>query len=837
MNPRTLPVYDQRERILSALVDHQVIVVESPTGSGKTTQIPLILHEAGYTERGVVGVTQPRRIAAVSVCEYIAGQTETAVSELAGYKMRFDDATSPQTRLKIMTDGILLQELKHDELLSQYSVIMVDEAHERSLNIDFILGLLKRVLAERPDFRVIVSSATIKAETFSDYFNDCPVVRIESPMYPVAIHYEPPADSNSPEELVYRIVDIVERTVDDAEAHERADGAEQPGGDILVFLSGEKIIKDCIASLSKCRVAKKLHLLPLYGRLSREEQDRVFPPPPPGKTKVVVSTNIAETSVTIDGISTVIDSGLAKLNHYNPRTYTSSLIEQPISRASADQRRGRAGRTRPGTCYRLYSEESYESREPFTTEEIYRTDLSEVVLRMAELGIHDFEHFDFISPPSRRGIAGAIETLELLSALDSRDRHLTETGERMARFPLSPRHSRIIVEAMQEYPDVIDEAVTAAAFLTSQTPFIMPEGEEADARRAHHAFRDSRGDFVSYLKLLEAYRNANRKEKFCNRYYLEPRAMAEIRNVADQLAEIVTEFGVPVGHGGSKTDFLCAVATGLIQFVCVRSGRTQYRSMTADHIQIHPGSGMFRETPRYIVAGEIVRTSRTFARSVSPLERSWLKRVSPELMHRLDEHDPKGGKKGREPSAEKKRDTTWQITVRGTTFQLKPHKGKKKSVICPWDDVVAVAGDRQVSIPENQANLRATVLFRGQELLAGERFGTILNLAPYIQLPDDIVEQWPRKRTFQAELHGEEILESLQFVLKFSKLKKSGRSLGVIALKTGEPGVYYFKPMRRYSQAVEESLASLEFLIDEVDDSEGHAGSTYRLLSDIYEIL
>ena len=835
MNPRSLPVYDQRERILSALVDHQVIVVESPTGSGKTTQIPLILHEAGYSERGIVGVTQPRRIAAVSVCEYIARQTGTAISELAGYKMRFDDATSPQTRLKIMTDGILLQELKHDELLSQYSVIMVDEAHERSLNIDFILGLLKRVLTERPDFRVIVSSATIKAETFSEYFNECPVVRIDSPMYPVKIHYEPPAGDNSPEELVYRIVDIVERTVDDAQACEQPPESDGGGGDILIFLSGEKIIKDCIAALSKSHVAKKLHLLPLYGRLSREEQDRVFPEAPPGKTKVVVSTNIAETSVTIDGISTVIDSGLAKLNHYNPRTYTSSLIEQPISRASADQRRGRAGRTRPGTCFRLYTEESYETREPFTTEEIYRTDLSEVVLRMAELGIRDFEHFDFISPPSRRGIAAAIETLELLSALDSDHRRLTETGERMARFPLSPRHSRIIVEAMQEYPDVIEETVTAAAFLTSQTPYILPEGEEADARRAHHAFNDQRGDFVSYLRLLESYRRANRKERFCTRYYLEPRAMAEIRNVADQLAEIVTDFGVPVGYGGSKTDFLCAVATGLIQFVCVRSGRTQYRSLTADHIQIHPGSGMFRETPRYIVAGEIVRTSRTFARSVSPLERSWLKRISPELMQRLDEHDQKGGKKGRD--GDRKRDTTWQITVRGTTFQLKPHKGKKKTVVCPWEDVVAVAGDRQVSIPDTEANLRASVLFRGQELLGGERFGTILNLAPYIQLPEDIIEHWPRKRTFQAALHGEEILDALRVVLKFSRLKKSGRSLGVIALRTGEPGVYYFKPMRRYSQAVEESLASLEFLIDEVDDSEGRAGSTYRLLSDIYEVL
>ncbi|MFW5994921.1 MAG: helicase-related protein, partial [Spirochaetia bacterium] len=691
MNPRSLPVYDQRQRILSALTDHQVIVVESPTGSGKTTQIPLILHEAGYSSRGVVGVTQPRRIAAVSVCEYISSQTGTTPGDLAGYKMRFDDQTSPATRLKIMTDGILLQELKNDQLLSQYSVIMVDEAHERSLNIDFILGLLKRVLAERPEFRVIVSSATIKAETFSEYFDNSPVVRIESPMYPVDIRYEPPASDSSPEELIYRIVDVVERTIDEAdevdsevdeveseldevdkevdEVDKELDEVEseldevdpeggrvsqqktapgrkhQPAGDILIFLSGEKLIKDTIAALARSRVHKRLYLLPLYGRLSREEQDRVFPPAPPGKVKVVVATNIAETSITIDGITTVVDSGLAKLNHYNPKTYTSSLIEGPISKASADQRRGRAGRTQPGVCYRLYSQESYERREPFTTEEIYRTDLSEVVLRMAELGIQDFEHFDFISPPSRRGIEGAIETLELLSALGS-DRTLTEIGERMARFPLSPRHSRIIVEAMEHYPDVIDEAVIAAAFLTSQTPFILPEGEETEARRAHHAFRDPRGDFVSYLKLLDAFRRTNKAEKFCRRYYLEPRAMLEIRNVADQLAEIVTEFGVPIGSGGPKADYLCAVATGLIQFVCIRSGRTQYRSMTADQIQIHPGSVMFRETPRYIVAGEIVRTSRTFARSVSPLERPWLKRISPSLAHRLEDQASAPGKRG-----------------------------------------------------------------------------------------------------------------------------------------------------------------------------------------------
>jgi len=428
-----LPVYKHKDLILAALESHQAIVVESPTGSGKTTQLPVILQQAGYAKNGIIGVTQPRRIAALSVSEFIARQLECSLGSIVGYKMRFEDKTTPETQIKIMTDGILLQEMKLDPWLSKYNCLVVDEAHERSLNIDFILGLLKRVLEARPEFKVIVSSATINARVFSEYFGECPVVNIDAQTYPVTLIYDPPAAENTTgsqmaaEALLLKISSIVERFI--GEKHRKGGGLAAEG-DILIFLPGEKMIKDCMSNLALTPAGKYLHLLPLYGRLAKEEQERVFDPAPPGKTKTVISTNIAETSLTIDGITVVMDSGLSKLNHYNPHTFTSSLVESPISRASANQRKGRAGRTREGTCYRLYSRRDFENRPLFTTEEIYRTDLSEVVLRMADLGITSFEEFDFISAPNREGLIAAIETLNLLDALEN-DHTLSKIGKLM----------------------------------------------------------------------------------------------------------------------------------------------------------------------------------------------------------------------------------------------------------------------------------------------------------------------------------------------------------------------------------------------------------------------
>ena len=688
---KALPVYEQKQIILDALKENQVIVVQSPTGSGKTTQIPVILHEAGFSQNGIIAVTQPRRIAALSVSEFISKQLGTKYPGLVGYKMRFEDKTDATTRIKIMTDGILLQEMKLDPLLSKYSVIMVDEAHERSLNIDFVLGLLKRILKERKDFKVIVSSATMNAEAFSEYFENCPIVNIETITYPVTIVYDPPKISattiteQGSECLIEKICSTVERVLNNGE-----------DGGILIFLPGEKIIKDCLFKLDHSKFARKIYTLPLYGRLAKEEQERVFDPAPFGKKKVIISTNIAETSVTISDITTVIDSGLSKLNYYNPRTFTSSLVETAISKASSNQRKGRAGRTQAGTCYRLYSRKDFDTRPLYTTEEIFRTDLSEVVLQMAELGIKDFMDFDFIAPPGKEGIIGAVDTLNMLGALN-KDNSLSSIGKLMVQFPLEPRISRIIVESIIRYPNVLEEAIIASSFLSTNSPFLLPQGEEMEARKAHHAFRDMQGDFVSYLNIFSAYKNSTNKERFCKKNYLDERVMSEIDNINEQLKEIVSDMNIPILNGGSRGNYLCCIASGMIQFVCIRTGKEKYKTLTTDRISIHPGSVMFKQDPLYFVAGEIVRTSRMYAMSVSPLTKPLLNQISEDLlkclenskkenkntleklMNDYEKHIEISNKRKSNLQNENQNETSQNIfSISGETFEVKTEKGSFK---------------------------------------------------------------------------------------------------------------------------------------------------------------
>lgn len=815
MDPLQLPVYQQKQRVLNALDDHQVIVVESPTGSGKTTQIPQILLEAGYGQNKVIGVTQPRRIAAVSVSGFIARQQGTSIPDIIGYKMRFEDQTDQRTRIKIMTDGILLQEIKADYSLSRYSVIMVDEAHERSLNIDFILGLLKRVLEERPEFKIVVSSATINAEIFSEYFDRCPIVNIETPMYPVQILYEPPKPGSGPEAGIEKIAQIV--------------GNIEPRGDILIFLPGEGAIKNCIAQIQTLPIRKTLEVLPLYARLSSEEQERVFVEYP-GKRKVIVATNIAETSVTIDGIMTVIDSGLAKINFYNQRNYTSSLIEVPISRASANQRKGRAGRTRPGVCYRLYSRKDYELRALFTTEEILRTDLSEVVLRMAELGIKNFEGFDFLSPPNREGILSAIDTLRLLDALDEH-REVTPIGRRMLDFPILPRLARAIVEGIDNYPNVLEEILIGVTFLSTRNPFFLPPGEELEARKAHHTFRDPMGDFISYLKLFRAFRRSKNQENFCRRFYVDLRTMNEIVNIKIQLEEILAGLDIPVGSGGEAADYLCAIARGLIQFVCVRSGRGGYKTVTAGRIQIHPGSVMFRENPHYIVAGEIVRTSRTWAHSVSPLRRAWLQRISPLLAQQLIGYDVgKTGKTG----PPKKRDFTNYVKIGGELFEVRVEKGKKKTVTLPWGKIRPLVTSGDITLLPHYQKLRGKVTFEGHDLFSGMRLSTILKLIPRIDPKAGILERAPEgSYTVPEDYHR--LVETLQDLLKLCRLKNKKKRLGFLALHTDGRGAYWFRGTRNYLTALNESLYSLETLADVREESRRGSEEINRLYRELSE--
>jgi ATP-dependent helicase HrpA len=823
MDPYSLPVYQQREKILAALASNQVIVVESPTGSGKTTQIPLILHEAGYTAKGIVGVTQPRRIAAVSVSEFIARQIHVEIPHTVGYTMRFEDRTDEDTVIKIMTDGILLQELKGDRFLSRYSVLMVDEAHERSLNIDFILGMLKSILAARPEFRVIVSSATINVEVFSEYFDGCPIVSIDAPMFPVDVRYSPPEIEGDNESLHLRIRDIVAEVM-----------RKKEPGDILIFLPGELAIKDSLGMLAELDTDKQLALLPLYARLAHEDQGKVFDEFP-GKRKVIVSTNIAETSVTIDGVVHVIDSGLGKVNFYSPKTFTESLIEVPVSKASCNQRRGRAGRTAPGVCHRLYTKKDYDGRPMYTMEEILRTDLSEVVLRMAELGIRDFESFDFLSPPGQEGIRAAVETLQLLDALDD-DRILTETGKMMCLFPILPKHARMIVEAIRAYPSVIAEVIVAATFLSVNSPFLLPAGEELEARRAHHTFRDPLGDFVSYQRIYEAFNKSGNRARFCDSHYLDLRTMNEILNITGQLEEIVGKLGVPIGSGGPWDDYLCAVSRGLIQFVCERTGKGIYRSLTADRIQIHPGSLMFRENPPYIVAGEIVRTSRMYARSVSPLRKQLLADISP-ILQRAFIH---GEAVAAAPEKEKARDFTNQIKIGSVVFPVKVIKGGRKMVSMEWEKLRAVLQEINPASLPSFKNMRGTILWDGREIFSAMKLGTVLSLAPYLHTEEGVWEASPAGVTFPFAKKAAELCAHLPRLLCLVPLEKKSKRLGFLTLYTDWKGNYWFKGEKSLLTARTETLASLESLADEPGDmlsaeDRETAARLYHLISDMLE--
>lgn len=825
---KQLPVYKEKERILHALEKNSVIIVQSPTGSGKTTQLPVILYESRYAESGIIAVTQPRRIAALSVSSFIAKELGTTFPGTVGYKMRFEDKTDETTKIKIMTDGMLLQELKLDSLLSRYSVIMVDEAHERSLNIDFILGLLKRILKERSDLKVIISSATMNAESFSAYFSGAPVITIETPTFPVTMIYDAPvikastASENANEALMEKISLIVGRILDNKEE-----------GATLIFLPGERAIKDCISRLESEPYARNLFILPLYGRLSKEEQERIFLTSPYGKKKIIVSTNIAETSVTIPDVTSVIDSGLSKLNFYNPHTFSSSLNECAVSKAASKQRRGRAGRTQSGVCYRLYTKEDFESREEYTVEEIYRTDLSEVVLQMADLGISEFSSFDFISPPGRHGIKGAVETLVMLGALKE-DNTLSKTGRLMCAFPLEPRISRIIVESITRHPAVLEEVLIASAFLSARSPFMLPEGEEMKAKKAHSSFNDNKGDFVSYLKLFRAFKQtlysekdeekvrlSEKSERFCAQNYLDKKIMAEIANIVEQLEEIISNMGIPILSGGSTQEYLTCIASGMIQFIARKTARNLYSSLTERNISIHPSSVLFKSDPEFIVAGEVIRTSRMFCMSVSPLSRSIVKSVCPSLL--------KGGEQKEEQNEN-------SLKIGDETFEIRRFKGKRTLLLPIEKFKAALKKNGGRSLPEIRS---ALILKNGDVLMRGERLdfaAKIMHSVPFAPLKETVKSEG---FFVKNKKNTKEIVHFLPLLLRPMQVKNG--EYGFLALKVSNDGrnIYRLKAEQKISKAISESLSALENLMQEdekfFDESEKNlVGKIYRKLNELY---
>lgn len=809
----SLPVWQHRQEILDGLASHQVIVVESPTGSGKTTQIPLILKEAGYCDTLTIGITQPRRIATLSVCDFIKRQLHDEKGSYVGYKMRFTDTTTPSTKIKIMTDGILLMELKADPLLSSYSVVVVDEAHERSLNIDFILGLLKGILAQRPDFKVIISSATINTKAFSAFFDNCPIVTIHSQVYPVKVFYNPvnTYDTEKMNDIIWKIVK-----------------SRKGKGDILIFQPGEFDITHTVSELIRHDPNQELVIYPLYARLSKEQQEAVFTPTPKGKTKVVVATNIAETSVTIDGVTTVIDSGVAKVNFYNQKNFTSALEPLPVSKSSAEQRKGRAGRTQPGVCYRLYAEKDFQSRFSFTTEEILRTDLSEVVLRMSDLGIYDYEHFPFITRPKNSAIVSAEETLRFIGAID-KDRHLTRIGELMCKFPLLPRHSRVIVESLLRYPDVLEQTLVAVAFISSKTPFLFPAGEEDAARAAQRSFSDTKyGDFVTYLHVYEQYTklgdSQEKQEQFCARYYLDWQSMQEIVHVVEQLGDICGELGFPLSRSGSPKDFLICIASGLSQYICVRSERNIYQSLTAGKIFIHPGSAYFRTPPRFIIAGEIVETSRMYARSVSPLEKEWLDEIQPGLAEKLTALA--GHKKGEDADFYGDGSRKADLPIEGdfrkgsdifTIYRRKyptVHTSGRKSmqlVVIPVQDLPYLVSMHRKAT-KRPKNFPATLQVGPYYVEYPSKFYNLLDLSGKLPVGGMIYDA-PPKGVFDLE-HVDDLCQKLGTLLCFCKDRKDKRVLGFIQLE-GSGTAWRYTENKEFADALDTTLFFLDALLEE----------------------
>ena len=800
MDPRSLPIYHHEEEILRALRDHRVIVIEGPTGSGKTTQLPKILLAHGVSA-GLIGVTQPRRIAAVSVAWRIAEELGVQLGAEVGYAIRFDDLTSRQTQIKIMTDGILLMEARTDPDFSRYGVIIVDEAHERTLNIDFTLGLLHRALSQRDDLRVIVSSATLQPDIFQRYFAEAtgqpvPVISIDARPYPVDIRYlAPPGDG--PEAIM------------DAVAHEVLAIAKRGDeGAILVFLSGEAMIKGTRELLEMSRLARDMEILPLYGQLTRDEQEAVFRETP-GKRKVVLATNIAETSITVPDVRFVLDSGIAKVPRVHSKTGITTLREEGISQASAEQRAGRAGRTAPGTAIRLYSKKSFLARPRYTDEEILRLDLSDVVLRLIHLGIHDVEDFPLPTSPPPVALRAALDALHQMGAID-RQRHLTPVGERMMPFPLSPSLARMVVEAADRYPDVVDEVLMVGAFLSARPPFLYPQGEENEARRAQEQLAHPLGDALTAVQTLKLYQRSKNPEGFCTAHYLDPSIMAFVAKAHRQLGEIAQQGGIELRSGGDPNNVVRAVAVGFASGILRQRGRT-YEGPGDLAIAIHPASSLFGSDARYIVAADIVVSNRAYARFCSMMRTEWVVEANPDLANRwgIETKKKRGKEELPQPQALPK-----QLFLGDVAVPVVVKKGRP-FVPIPAEEAPRLLQVSLSSVPEQALRWRATLEHGYLKWGRGTSLAELLCLLPHLPLPEgapQAIRDVPQGALLETDRNLHTLARFIDRVLE-PGLPQRGKNPGWLSLvSNGETG-FWFEVIDDYPDALGTTLHALRDLM------------------------
>ncbi|RCV17890.1 hypothetical protein SETIT_3G256300v2, partial [Setaria italica] len=639
---KTLPVYKFKDELLKAIADHQIIIVVGETGSGKTTQIPQYLHEAGYTANGrKIACTQPRRVAAMSVAARVAQEMGVKLGHEVGYSIRFEDCTSEKTVVKYMTDGMLLREFLGEPDLGSYGVVIVDEAHERSISTDILLGLVKDVARFRPDLKLLISSATLNADKFSDFFDMAPVFKIPGRRYKVDIHYTvaPEAD----------YVDAAVATV--LQLH-----VTQPSGDILLFLTGQEEIETVEEILRRrtrglgTKIAE-LVICPIYANLPTELQAKIFEPAPPGARKVVLATNIAETSLTIDGISYVVDPGFCKVKSYSPRTGTESLLVQPISKASADQRAGRSGRTGPGKCFRLFTEHSYnKDMEDETVPEIQRSNLASVVLSLKALGINDLVSFDFMDPPASEGLLRALEDLFALGALNSRG-ELTKTGRRMAELPLDPMLAKAIV-ASERY-GCSEELLTVASMLSAgNAVFYRPKDRAlvADAARQRFNAGGNAGDHVALLNVYTEWEQSGHSAQWCLDHFVQSRTMRRARDVREQLEALMERVEIERRSCAGDLDTVRkAITAGFFRNTAQRRRDGFYRTLKSWRtVFVHPSSGMARVVPppRWVVYHELVETTKEYMRQVTELKPEWLLEIAPHYYQEsnLNKPEPKKAK-------------------------------------------------------------------------------------------------------------------------------------------------------------------------------------------------